>query len=52
MGTNAAEGNVQVGDLAPDFSLPAQDGKTVSLKDFRGKKRLCSISILKTIVHL
>jgi peroxiredoxin Q/BCP len=38
MTSNAAEGNVQVGDLAPDFSLPAQDGKTVSLKDFRGKK--------------
>jgi peroxiredoxin Q/BCP len=37
MGTNAAEGNVQVGDLAPDFALPAQDGKTISLKDFRGK---------------
>jgi peroxiredoxin Q/BCP len=38
MGTNAAEGNVQVGDLAPDFALPAQDGKTVSLKDFHNKK--------------
>ncbi len=37
MGTNAAEGNVQVGDLAPDFSLSSQNGKTVSLKDFRGK---------------
>jgi peroxiredoxin Q/BCP len=38
MTSNTAEGNVQVGDLAPDFSLPAQDGKIVSLKDFRGKK--------------
>jgi peroxiredoxin Q/BCP len=28
---------LKVGDAAPDFSLPAQDGSTVSLKDFRGK---------------
>lgn len=26
------------GDKAPDFSLPASNGKTVSLKDFAGKK--------------
>jgi peroxiredoxin Q/BCP len=26
------------GQEAPDFTLPAQDGSTVSLKDFRGKK--------------
>ncbi len=29
---------LQAGDAAPDFSLPDQDGKTVSLKDFAGKK--------------
>ena len=29
---------VKVGDKAPDFSLPDQDGKPVSLKDFTGKK--------------
>lgn len=29
---------LNVGDTAPDFSLPAGDGKTLSLKDFRGKK--------------
>ncbi len=29
---------VQVGDSAPDFSLPTQDGNNVSLHDFRGKK--------------
>jgi len=26
-----------VGSEAPDFSLPSQDGSSVSLKDFRGK---------------
>ena len=25
------------GTLAPDFTLPSQDGTPVSLKDFRGK---------------
>ncbi|MBU7586189.1 MAG: peroxiredoxin [Nostoc sp. TH1S01] len=29
---------VKVGDIAPDFTLPAQNGATVSLKDFRGHK--------------
>jgi peroxiredoxin Q/BCP len=29
---------VAVGDKAPDFTLPADDGRKVSLKDFRGKK--------------
>ncbi|BAY34329.1 bacterioferritin comigratory protein [Nostoc carneum NIES-2107] len=28
---------VKVGDTAPDFSLPAQNGETVNLRDFRGK---------------
>lgn len=36
---NAKKGElIQAGAQAPDFSLPAQDGTTVSLKDFRGKK--------------
>ena len=26
------------GDKAPDFSLPASNGQTISLKDFAGKK--------------
>ena len=26
------------GDIAPDFSLPASNGETVSLKDFASKK--------------
>lgn len=29
---------LQAGDAAPDFTLPDQDGKTVNLKDFSGKK--------------
>jgi peroxiredoxin Q/BCP len=28
---------LRIGDRAPDFSLPASDGRTVSLADFRGK---------------
>ncbi len=29
---------LEVGDKAPDFSLPDQQGKAVSLKNFRGKQ--------------
>ncbi|MFM6191690.1 MAG: peroxiredoxin [Planktothrix sp.] len=29
---------VQVGDMAPDFTLTSQTGESVSLKDFQGKK--------------
>ena len=29
---------VQVGDTAPDFTLPSQSGEPVNLKDFIGKK--------------
>jgi cytochrome oxidase Cu insertion factor (SCO1/SenC/PrrC family) len=29
---------LKVGDSAPDFTLRDQNGKEVSLKDFRGKK--------------
>jgi peroxiredoxin (alkyl hydroperoxide reductase subunit C) len=29
---------VKVGDMAPDFTLPAVSGKQISLKDYRGKQ--------------
>lgn len=32
--------NLKPGDKAPDFELPDQDGKTVRLSDFKGKKLL------------
>jgi len=32
-----AKGKVQVGDSAPDFTLPDQSGKPVSLGEFLGK---------------
>ena len=31
-------GKLAAGDKAPAFSLPAQDGKKVSLKDFAGNR--------------
>ena len=31
---------LKAGDQAPDFSTPADNGKTVSLKDFIGKKNV------------
>ncbi len=32
--------NIKVRDQAPDFTLPDQNGKKVSLRDFRGKKNV------------
>ena len=29
---------LKVGDHAPDFTLPDQNGQTIRLSDFRGKK--------------
>lgn len=31
---------VKVGDMAPDFKLTDQNGKDVSLSDYRGKKNV------------
>jgi cytochrome oxidase Cu insertion factor (SCO1/SenC/PrrC family) len=31
---------IKVGDIAPDFTLEDQNGKQVSLHDFRGKKNV------------
>jgi len=36
-GVMAAEALPRVGQLAPDFALPTQDGTRISLRDFRGK---------------
>ena len=33
-----SKADLKVGDRAPDFALPDQNGKTVRLSDFRGKK--------------
>lgn len=31
---------VNVGDMAPDFTLENMDGRAISLSDFRGKKNV------------
>jgi len=38
LGAQAAE--LKVGDRVPDFSLPDQNGNTVTLSDYLGKKNL------------
>lgn len=31
---------LKVGDQAPAFSLPASNGKTISLSEFKGRKKV------------
>jgi len=38
LGAQAAE--LKVGDRVPDFSLPDQNGNTIKLSDYLGKKNL------------
>lgn len=38
LGTARASSALDVGDKAPDFSLPATTGGKISLSQFRGKK--------------
>ena len=35
-----AKTNLKVGDVAPDFTLPDQNGNQVKLSEFRGKKNV------------
>ncbi|HEY5336153.1 MAG TPA: redoxin domain-containing protein, partial [Mycobacteriales bacterium] len=35
---DASTGRLEPGDTAPSFTLPAADGATVSLSDFRGQR--------------
>lgn len=40
MNTEITKGKVQVGDKAPDFTLPSSKGEQVRLSDFLGKKHV------------
>jgi peroxiredoxin len=35
-----AKTHLKVGDTAPDFTIPDQNGKPVKLSDFRGKQKV------------
>jgi peroxiredoxin Q/BCP len=35
-----AKAALKVGDSAPDFALPDQNGKTIRLSEFRGKRTI------------
>jgi hypothetical protein len=38
LGTPPSSSAIEVGDKAPDFTLPATTGGKISLSEFRGKK--------------
>jgi len=38
LGTAGVSSAIEVGDKAPDFSLPSTNGVDIALSDFRGKK--------------
>ena len=40
LGIGAPGAELKVGDRAPDFTLPDQDGKPVTLSSFQGKKNV------------
>jgi thioredoxin-dependent peroxiredoxin len=36
--SSAADGDLKVGDKAPDFTMQGSDGKTYTLSQFKGKQ--------------
>ncbi len=38
MGLPGTSSALEIGDKAPDFTLPSTNGQRISLSDFRGKK--------------
>jgi cytochrome oxidase Cu insertion factor (SCO1/SenC/PrrC family) len=36
----ASKTHLKVGDMAPDFTIPDQNGKAIKLSEFRGKQKV------------